>query len=147
MKKGDKFVLLLLGLVALLMFATIGYRLLSEQYKASLVPDQAHGNTNCSDVNVAWNQCFTVKCMSIKYEYAKIIDDYFSMYGYKVNELKLPNVTGRRNWNYVKTIGCYIEADIPQEDLQSIKQMFDNGVTLWHNTNTFADYTQNNDII
>lgn len=32
MKKGDKFVLLLLGLVALLMFATIGYRLLSEQY-------------------------------------------------------------------------------------------------------------------
>lgn len=121
--------------------------LLSEQYKASLVPDQAHGNTNCSDVNVAWNQCFTVKCMSIKYEYAKIIDDYFSMYGYKVNELKLPNVTGRRNWNYVKTVGCYIEADIPQEDLQSIKEMFNNGVTFWHNTNTFADYSQNNDII
>ena len=32
MKKGDKFILLLLGLVALLMVATIGYRMLSERY-------------------------------------------------------------------------------------------------------------------
>lgn len=126
--------------------AQIG-NLLNEQYKASLVPDQAHGNVNCSDVNIAWGQCYTVKCMSIKYEYAKIIDDYFTMYGYKVNELKLPNVTGRRNWNYVKTVGCYIEADIPQEDLQAIKDMFNNGVTFWHNASTFADYSQNNDII
>lgn len=121
--------------------------LLNEQYKASLVPDQAHGNTNCSDVNIAWNQCFTVKCMSIKAEYAMIIDNYFTMYGYKVNTLKLPNVTGRRNWNYVKTVGCYIEADIPQDDLQAIKDMFNNGVTFWHNASTFADYSQNNDII
>ena len=126
--------------------AQIG-NLLSEQYQASLVPDQAHGNVNCSDVNLAWRQCYTVKCMSIKYEYAKMIDDYFSMYGYKVNELKLPNITGRRNWNYVKTVGCYIEADIPQEDLQTIKTMFDTGVTFWHSPSTFADYSQNNDII
>lgn len=126
--------------------AQIG-NLLNEQYKASLVPDQAHGNTNCSDVNLAWNQCFTVKCMSIKYEIAKVIDDYFTMYGYKVNELKLPNVTGRTNWNYVKTVGCYIEADIPQDDLQEIKSMFDNGVTFWHNPTTFMDYSQSNTIV
>lgn len=121
--------------------------LLNEQYKASLVPDQAHGNTNCSDVNLAWNQCYSVKAMSIKAEYARMIDDYFTMYGYKVNSLKTPNVTGRRNWNYVKTVGCYIEADIPQDDLQIIKNMFDTGVTFWHNPSTFADYSQNNDII
>ena len=121
--------------------------LLQEQYKASLVPDQAHGNANCSDVNLAWRQCFTVKCMSIKSEYAQIIDSYFSMFGYKVNIVKIPNITGRRNWNYVKTVGCYIEADIPQDDLQAIKDMFNNGVTFWHNASTFADYNQNNDII
>lgn len=126
--------------------AQIG-NLLNENYKASLVPDQAHGNSNCCDVNVAWNQCFTVKCMSIKSEFAQIIDDYFSAYGYKISRVKLPNVTGRRNWNYVKTIGCYIQADIPQEDLQTIKDMFDRGVTFWHNASTFGDYSQNNDII
>lgn len=126
--------------------AQIG-NLLNEQYKASLVPDQAQGNANCSDVTFSWNQCFTVKCMSIKSEYAQIIDNYFSMFGYKVNIVKTPNITGRRNWNYVKTVGCYIEADIPQDDLQSIKDMFNNGVTFWHNASTFADYNQNNDII
>ena len=52
-----------------------------------------------------------------------------------------------RNWNFVKTIGCYIEADIPQDDLQEIKSMFDKGVTFWHNPATFADYSQNNDIL
>lgn len=126
--------------------AQIG-NLLNEQYKASLVPDQAHGNANCSDVNFAWNQCFTVKCMSIKAEYATIIDNYFSAYGYQVNTFKIPNITGRRNWNYVKTIGCYIDADIPQDDLNEIKGLFDRGITFWHNPATFADYSQNNDII
>lgn len=121
--------------------------LLNEQYKASLVPDQARGNINCSDLNMGWRKCFTVKAMSVKAEYAKIIDDYFTMYGYKVNSLKVPNITGRRNWNYVKTVGCYIDADIPQEDLEQIKGMFDKGITLWHNPNTFVDYSQNNDII
>ena len=121
--------------------------LLNEKYKASLVPDQAHGNANASDINIAAQQFFTVKCMSVKSEYAKVIDDYFSMFGYLVNSVKLPNITGRTNWNYVKTIGCYIMADIPQEDLQNIKNMFDKGVTFWHNPSTFGDYSQTNTIV
>ena len=55
-------------------------------------------------------------------KYAKIIDKYFSMYGYKINDLKLPNISGRSNWNYVKTIGCNILGDIPQEDMEKIKR-------------------------
>nr|DAM57460.1 MAG TPA: Major tail protein [Caudoviricetes sp.] len=34
--------------------------------------------------------------------------------------------------------------DIPQGDLQVIKSIFDNGVTLWHNPQTFLDYSKNN---
>jgi hypothetical protein len=85
--------------------------------------------------------------MSVRAEVARTIDDFFTMFGYKVNRVKVPNVTGRRNWNYVKTIGCYIDGDIPQGDMQEIKNMFDRGVTFWHNPATFADYSQNNDII
>jgi hypothetical protein len=69
------------------------------------------------------------------------------MFGYKINRVKVPNVTGRYNWNYVKTIGCYIEADIPQDDLQEIKNMFDNGLTIWHRANTFMNYSQSNPIV
>jgi hypothetical protein len=85
--------------------------------------------------------------MSIKAEYARCADEFLSQFGYKCNRVKVPNITGRRNWNYVKTVGCYIEADIPQDDLQNIKNMFDRGITFWHNPATFADYSQNNDII
>ena len=85
--------------------------------------------------------------MSIKKQYAKIIDDYFSAYGYKINDVKIPNITGRTNWNYVKTINCNILGDIPQEDLQTLKDMFNSGITFWHNASTFLDYSQSNSII
>ena len=115
---------------------------------ANLVADQVKGNTNAGDIVWSkWKSQFTFMPMSIKPEYARCIDEFFSQYGYKCNRVKVPNITGRRNWNYVKTVGCYIDADIPQEDLQEIKSMFDRGITLWHNPSTFMDYTQTNDII
>jgi hypothetical protein len=120
---------------------------MSQIQSAKAHPDQANGNTNTGDLLVGWQRYFTADCMSVRSEIAETIDKFFSMFGYKVNTVKTPNITGRRNWNYVKTLGCYIEADIPQEDLQVIKEMFNNGVTFWHNASTFADYNQNNDII
>ena len=120
---------------------------MAQHYQAQVHPDQAKGNTSSSDLLVGWQRYFTIDCMSVRAEVARTIDEYFSMFGYKVARVKTPNITGRRNWNYVKTIGCYIEADIPQEDLLQIKSMFDKGITLWHNPATFMDYSQNNDII
>lgn len=115
---------------------------------ANLIPDQVKGNSAAGDFLWAkYRSPFTYTAMSIKPEYARCIDEFFSQYGYKCNRVKVPNITGRRNWNYVKTVGCYIEADIPQDDLQEIKSMFDKGITLWHNPATFADYSQANDII
>ena len=121
---------------------------MGEFHRAATTPPQAHGDTNTGDFSYAYDKCgMNFYMMSVRSEFAKICDDYFTMYGYKVNSVKIPNITGRRNWNYVKTIGCYIDADIPQSDLNEIKLMFDKGITLWHNPATFADYSQNNDII
>lgn len=120
---------------------------LSERYLASNVPDEVHGDVNSADYNFSSGLFINLYRMSVRAEYARVIDDYFSALGYATNRVKVPNITGRRNWNYVKTIGCYIEADIPQSDLNEIKSMFDKGITLWHNPSTFADYSQNNDII
>lgn len=119
----------------------------AEDAKAKIIPDQAHGNTNCSDVNFAWRKCFTAVKMSVRAEYARIIDDFFSKFGYKINRVKTPNITGRANWNYVKTIECYIRADIPQDDLIELQGMFDKGITFWHNPATFGDYSQSNGIV
>lgn len=117
-------------------------------HQAQTTPPQAHGDINTGDFSFAYDRCaMNFYMMSVRYEFAQICDSYMSMFGYKVNAVKVPNITGRRNWNYVKTIGCYIDADIPQDDLNEIKLMFDKGITLWHNPATFADYSQNNDII
>lgn len=117
-------------------------------YQHSLQPNSAKGNVNSGDINVCDHKNgFYFYKMSIKEEYARIIDNYFSMYGYKVNTVKSPNINGRRNWNFVKTINCNFDGDIPQNDMIIIKQIFDNGITLWHNPNTIFDYTQNNSII
>lgn len=128
------------------------YSLAQEQHiqktRANFIPDQVHNNGNTGDF--LWSKyqsSFTYLPMSIKRKQAQILDEYFDQFGYKCNRVKVPNLKGRRNWNYVKTVGCYIEADIPQDDLQEIKGMFDRGITIWHNPTTFADYSQNNDII
>ena len=76
-----------------------------------------------------------------------MVDDYFNCYGYKVNSLKTPNITGRVYWNYVKTVGCNVTANAPQEDIEEIRALFDRGITIWHNPSYFLDYTQNNMIV
>lgn len=117
-------------------------------YQHSLQPNSAKGNVNGGDINVCDKKNgFYFYKMSIKEEYARIIDNYFSMFGYKINRVKVPNITGRSNWNYVKTINCNFDGDIPQTDLNIIRAMFNNGTTLWHNPSTIYNYGNSNGIV
>ena len=121
---------------------------IKEVYQHSLVPDSIEGSLNSGDILNAYGENrLTCYRMGVTQEYAKIIDQYFSSYGYKVNTVKIPNLTGRTNWNYVKTIGANIEGDIPEDHLNEIKTIFNNGVTLWHNASTYLDYSQSNTIV
>lgn len=121
---------------------------MGEIRKHYLVSETGNGNINAGDLTFSSKKMnFTLYRMSIKEEYAKIIDNYFNMFGYKVNSVKLPNITGRTYWNYVKTIGCNLIGDIPQQDLEKIKEIFNNGVTMWHKPSYFLDYSQNNTIV
>ena len=125
------------------------YDSLQQKYKMSLTPPQAKGNNNVSDVTFSAHRAdFTAVPMSIKYEYAKICDDYMSMYGYRVSTLKVPAINSRLNWNYVKTIGCNFTGNgVPQDAIAEIRGLFDRGITIWHNSSTFGDYTQSNTIV
>ena len=119
-----------------------------EDHIAGLVPDQARGNTNCADLTYAMDKCgFTFRKMSCRREYAEMIDQFFTMFGYKVNKVKTPNVTGRRYWNYVKCVQANIVGDIPQDDMNEIKSYFNAGITFWHDATKYLDYSQNNAIV
>lgn len=111
-------------------------------------PNTIEGNTNSGDVNFAEHYIgYGFYPMSIKAEFARIIDNYFSMYGYKVHTTKIPNISSRRYWNYIKTIKCNVDGDIPQEDLQIIRNNFDKGITFWHNPANIYNYSLNNTIV
>jgi hypothetical protein len=118
---------------------------LAQVYKASLQPAQAKGNTGAGSLNCAIGiQDFYMSHMTIKAEYAKRIDDFLTMYGYKVNAVKVPNTNTRSCWNYVQTIDCNITGHIPTADMKRLKQMFNDGVTLWHSGGYVGNYSLDN---
>ncbi len=79
-------------------------------------------------------------------EYRRKLTDYFNMFGYKVNEVKIPNFHTRRYWNYVQTSSCVITGEFNNEDLQELKNVFDNGITLWH-TDDIGNYDLDNEVL
>lgn len=128
--------------------ATEVFNSMNSIYQHSFVGDTAKGNINCGDVITAnLNNTFHWYLMTIKREYAEMIDHYFDMYGYKVNRLATPNIHKRVNWDYIKTIDVNIEGNIPEKDLEKIRSLFNNGCTFWHNTSTFLNYSASNGII
>lgn len=121
---------------------------IGEVERASHMPNQVSGNTNVGDLNYsAHKNKFTVFPLSIKPEYAMIIDDYFDVYGYATNRLKYPNVAHRENWWYIKTINVNITGNIPNDYINKIKEAYNNGLTFWRNPNNFLDYSVSNGIV
>lgn len=119
-----------------------------QKAEAKRIPDTIRGQVGSGDINYSsWCSGYTLNKLTLKPEYLQQIDSFFTMFGYKVNELKVPNLFSRQNWNYIKTINVNLIGDIPQDDMQALKDMFNKGVTLWHNPSTFLDYSQNNGII
>ena len=119
-----------------------------EEYRHSMTPNIVGGQINSGDVGFAYDKMSpTYYKMTIKSEYAQIIDNWFSMYGYKVNRLATPNIHKRSNWDYMKCIQVNLEGDIPEKDLESIRSLFNNGCTFWHTTTHYLDYSQTNSIL
>lgn len=120
----------------------------SEVYRHSLIPPQSEGNINCGDVTYQFGLTnLTFKRISIKNEYARIIDGYFNMFGYKVNAVKVPNKAHRSNYWYTKTIDVSIEGSIPQDDMRKIKDCYNSGIRFWRNASNIENYSVSNGIV
>lgn len=83
--------------------------------------------------------------ISVTLNEARYIDDYLDVYGYAINEIdKISDyMNTRSNWNYIQVADCNIKLDAPNEDIEKIISIFENGVTIWHKD--FGNYeVQNN---
>lgn len=81
----------------------------------------------------------------IREEYARIIDDYFTVYGYATNRVKVPNISVRPHWTYTKTIGSnVVSKTCSNNDVTLINTIFDNGITFWKNASEIGNYSFDN---
>lgn len=118
--------------------------------QASMLPNTAQGNANAGDVNFAFNiNRFKVLHLRPKIEYLKRLDDYFSRFGYKLDEVLVPNLNGRRYWNYIE-IGSAEEigyGEVPSRFMDIINNACRRGVTIWHNHSNIGNFNLDNSII
>lgn len=78
-------------------------------------------------------------------ENARSIDRFFSLYGYQTNTVKVPNYTGRRHFNYVKTVGSTFSplanGKVNAFDVDKMDSILNKGITFWHTPAEVGNYT------
>lgn len=120
------------------------------------LPPQAGGQTAGGALVAFHAKDFVFSELSIRFDYARRIDRYFDMFGYKQNTMwtigRPVNSTflnSRKNWNYIKTQNAMLQGDgnIPPASVEEIQNCFNNGIRFWHNAENFGNYLADNSII
>ena len=130
--------------------ASMGVAGLIGQFSKKAIEPNIQGGQPTGDI--IWssdNNCFVFREMRAKNENMKIIDDYFTKYGYAIKSIETPNLTGRTYWNYIEIddseeIGY---GDVPSKYMEIINKACRRGVTIWHNHANLGDYSLNNTIV
>lgn len=127
-------------------FATDTLQFVAGREDKKTMAPSSYGSIDNTTAYSSGYRDFWFSCVKITREFAEIIDNYFSMFGYKINKVKNPNIRGRQNWNFVQTNRANITGDIPVEALRLLSDALDKGVTFWHTTDV-GNYTLPNNII
>lgn len=119
-------------------------------FKAQSLKPNIEGGGNTGDILYSTNRNgIYFRCMRSKDEYITIVDKFFDRFGYKINETKTPNVTGRTYWNYIKIGGgdCFATGNIQSKFLDKINKIAQQGVTIWHNHANIGNFALSNTIV
>lgn len=100
--------------------------------RMSRVPNEAMGSTGGNSRFQAGKTGYYLTNKVLTREFAEIVDQFFSMYGYATDRVKFPNVFSRKSWNYVKTANACMTGNFPAPHLTSINNILDSGITFWH---------------
>lgn len=118
----------------------VGSYLTAEQ-AAKDAADSVRGGNSSSILDCAMgDKGFYFKQISLKADMAKVVDNFFSKYGYSQNIVKTPNLTGRTYWNYVKVNGVAGYGNMPEDARNRIIKMLNDGVTIWHDHTYLGNY-------
>lgn len=110
----------------------------------SVIPDTAKGKMTGEYANFAVGlNDIMIYMFRPKLSMCKVLDDFWSAFGYPIHEITTPLTNSRSSWNYVKTIDCGFTADAELDLLKKFRNIFNNGVTIWH-TDDIGNYGLDN---
>lgn len=74
-------------------------------------------------------------------ENCRIIDDFLTIYGYSIQEIKNPSdyIMTRPQFNYLKTSNCNLSVPAPANYEKVLKNIFNSGCFIWHKYNNFGN--------
>lgn len=88
---------------------------------------------------------FVINVLAADREQMIAIDNYFSRYGYIINQIENIQLHNRIWWDYVKTRDASLSVPAaPVEAQDAINRMFDNGLTVWHTSSYFKQFNMPN---
>lgn len=108
------------------------------------MPTYVKGSQGSSVLIGQQNKDFIVTEWNISAEDAKIIDDYFTMYGYSDHTVHEPSMYTRTRFTYVKTRGCKVSCRCPASDAQEIEAIFNRGCRFWRDAADIGNYSAPN---
>lgn len=118
--------------------------MLANQTDRSRNAGVTHGKALSENVMTGVKECgVDFYEMSCKRQFAEMADSFFEQFGYPINKITMPNLRSRSRWNYVKTSHCGFTGNIDLDQLKKLRNIFDNGVTLWH-TDDIGNYSLSN---
>ena len=127
--------------------SAIGYEeVMNEKAMAQNQAPHAKGQQQ-TDLDLALNKKgFWFKNMCMRSENARIADDFLNMFGYATNKLKVPNITSRKEWNYLQTSSINIYGLVPNDASAELTEIYNRGIRFWHNPTHVGNYTLDNSI-
>lgn len=124
--------------------ATTVAQSLSQVAQTYLKPNQAKGSSGTQTLAAIGLLNFGFIHKHIRPEFARIIDDYFNMFGYATHRVKVPNRDGRPHWNFVQTKGCVIRGSMPNDDSKRVCEIYNKGITFWNHGDEVGNYDLDN---
>lgn len=108
------------------------------------MPDKARGQLsgNAQITHKLLNYYFEVR--QIRREYAEMVDEYFTMFGYAYNKVGIPNIHARPHYTYIKTANAIVTGNIPSTACTDIKAALNSGITFWVNGDEVGNYSVDN---
>jgi hypothetical protein len=111
----------------------------------------APGTTNgVSGVGLAFQnnkKNFTIQVKTVDAQHAELIDDYYTMFGYPMRKIMVPMLKARTKFTYIKTVGCIVWGNVPENAKAFIQNMFDTGIRLWADADNIGNFNVQNDPI